>query len=139
MRKPYKRITQDEKDKMIALYQEGKTINQIAKIMGQFYGTVQRQIDNPAKRIFQYRIFTPDEIALIEECYDTGGSVNMLAKKIKCNPNTIYGYGRRKRLTRKQKPVKIDPELDRRLDAALDEFINPELLGSSWNFEKGMR
>ena len=138
MRKPYKRVTQEEKDKMIAMYQEDKTFREIAETLGRSSALVWQQLNKPSERIFQFKVFTPEEIALIKECFDTGGSVSYLAKKIKCNPATIQAYAMRARLDMQKKESRMSAEMEKRLDAVMGEFMESDPLGSSWNFEEGL-
>jgi len=127
-------MTAEEKNRMIALYQEGKTVSQIAQITGRSYTAIQYQLKIPKKRIFQLKVFTPEEISRIEECYEKGGRVSDLAKALGCCRNTIYNYAQRKHLQRKYVKNPKSPEAMKALDKALDRFLEIEPPGSSWNF-----
>ena len=134
MRKPYKRMTAEEKDRMVAMYQEGMTPGEIAKVLGKTHSLIRYHLKIPKKRIFQFKIFTPEQIAKIEECYEKGGRVSDLAKALGCCRNTIYNYAQRKHLQRKYVKNPKSPEAMKALDKALDRFLEIEPPGSSWNF-----
>lgn len=97
-------IRQELVDKMVELYKQGKSINEIANILGCGESSVSRHItkqenkdeliksnkeNSPQKEIKEATIITPDRLNQIIELFKNGKSFKEISLEIGCNQTTV--------------------------------------------------